>query len=154
MATLTARLRATAMLGWRALLAYPFAWLVRGRGGPRRFLAQYAPDGLAPLPPDDAARLPGFMRCIGCGACDLVCPLVGQAGAEAFRGPSLVALSWTRSSADLAAAAPTLRRLPAACGSCRACEAACPRQVPLRALFESANRRLRMLTASPERGGA
>ncbi len=147
MATLTARLRATAMLGWRALLAYPFSWLVRGRGGPQRFLAQYAPDGLAPLAPDEAARQPEFMRCVGCGACDLVCPLVGKLGRAQFGGPSLVALAWARSGADARAAAAALELLPSACGTCRACEAACPREVPLRALFEHANRRLGALAA-------
>ncbi len=136
------RLHAVTMLGWGALVTHPLDRLVHGRGGRRRFLASYAPEGLIPLEAPDRASHPEFMRCAACGLCDLVCPLTTRLDRASFQGPAAVAVAWSRATPDLAHLASTLRQLPGACGDCRLCVEVCPRQVPLLELFSWANRQL------------
>lgn len=71
------------MLGWKAfwLLGYHF-WkhifkkitFQYDRGGERRFVDNYAPDRLLPLPADTRAVLPSWQRCTACGICDAMYP--------------------------------------------------------------------------------
>lgn len=135
-------------LGWRALVGHPLERLRRGRRrGKRLFLQHYGPEGLVPLTGPDREGLASFMGCTGCGLCDLVCPLVGRLDRRDFRGPSLVALAYTRATPDLGHVASTLDRLPADCGDCTLCQTHCPSRVPLRSLFAYANRKLSEMEA-------
>ncbi len=138
------KLRALLFLGYHALVVHPLRVLRRTRAqqGKPRFLANYAPEGLVPTSAPDRKRMPAFMGCIGCGLCDMVCPLVGKLDRRDFRGPSLVALAYTRATPDLGHVATTLRHLPADCGTCNRCVEVCPRQVPLKEIFEYGNRKL------------
>jgi ferredoxin len=147
------RLRAVSFLAYRALVAHPLSLLTSRahERGKARFLANYAPDGLVPLTPAEREALPRAMRCVGCGLCDAVCPLAGKLPAREFQGPSVVALAWSRATPELGHVEASLRRLPMDCGTCRRCEEICPREVPLRELFEFANRKLDEVRAAAGR---
>jgi succinate dehydrogenase/fumarate reductase-like Fe-S protein len=135
---------ALAFLGYRAIVVHPLHRLMQGRSrqGPKAFLKNYAHEGLVPISVEEREQLPSFMKCVGCGLCDAVCPLVGKLDRRDFAGPSLVALAWTRATPDLGVVASTLKHLPADCGSCTKCVDICPPRVPLLDLFAYANRKL------------
>lgn len=141
---------AFAFLGYRALIVHPFHRLMQGksRRGPAAFLKNYAHEGLIPVSASEREQLPQFMKCVGCGLCDAVCPLVGKLDRRDFAGPSIVALAWTRATPDLAVVAGTLKHLPADCGSCTKCVDICPPRVPLLDLFAYANRKLDQVVAA------
>ncbi len=71
------------MLGWKAfwLLAFHF-WkhvfkkvtFMYDRGGEKRFVENYEPDRILPLPEDARAKLPQWQGCTACGICDAVYP--------------------------------------------------------------------------------
>jgi succinate dehydrogenase/fumarate reductase-like Fe-S protein len=137
------KLLALALLGLRALVLHPFAQLFTPaeRKGKRRFLSNYAPEALIPMTARDRAELLRFSGCINCGLCDAVCPLVGRAAPEEFRGPSLFALAYSRATPEL----PHLRRVISAldaCGDCHVCQDVCPRGVPLLEIFAFTKRKL------------
>ena len=137
------KLIALALLGLRALLLHPLRQLFTPaeRKGKRRFLANYAAEALVPMTAQDRTELPRFSGCINCGLCDAVCPLVGRAAPEDFRGPSLFALAYSRATPEL----PHLRRVISAldeCGSCHVCQDVCPRAVPLLEIFAFTKRKL------------
>lgn len=142
-------LRAWVFLAVQAVFVHPFRTLTRSRAnrGKAGFLANYALEGLVPASAAERERQPAFMRCIGCGLCDIVCPLVGRLDVKTFRGPSLVALAYARATPDLGHVAATLQRLPADCGTCTRCVDICPRRVPLRELFVHANAKLEQVRA-------
>ena len=145
------KLLALALLGLRALFLHPFAQLFTPaeRKGKRRFLSNYASEALVPMTAQDRAELPRFSGCINCGLCDAVCPLVGRAAPEDFRGPSLFALAYSRATPEL----PHLRRVVSAldaCGSCHVCQDVCPRGVPLLEIFAFTKRKLLEVDAARE----
>jgi succinate dehydrogenase/fumarate reductase-like Fe-S protein len=145
------KLFALLLLGLRALFLHPIAQLFTPaeRKGKRRFLSNYAPDGLVPMTAQDRADLLRFSGCINCGLCDAVCPLVGRAAPEDFRGPSLFALAYSRATPEL----PHLRRVISAldaCGPCHACQDVCPRAVPLLEIFAFTRRKLAEVDAARE----
>jgi succinate dehydrogenase/fumarate reductase-like Fe-S protein len=143
------KLLALALLGWRALVLHPVAQLFTPaeRKGKRRFLSNYAPEALVPMTAQDRAELPRFSGCVNCGLCDAVCPLVGRAAPHEFRGPSLFALAYSRSTPEL----PHLRHAVAiveSCGTCHACQEVCPRGVPLLKIFAFTRRKLAEVDAA------
>ncbi len=135
---------ALAQLGFRATIAHPLQKLFRppSQRGKDQFIRNYASEGLVPTTAPDAASLTSFMRCIDCGLCDMVCPLVGKLERRDFSGPSIVALAYSRATPDLEIVSSTLRHLPTDCGSCTQCVDICPTHVPLLDLFSYANRKL------------
>ncbi len=143
------RLNAFLFLGYRAVVVHPLKVLFRGKNwGKPAFLGNYAHEGLIPLTAPEREQLTSFMRCIDCGMCDAVCPLVGKLERKNFGGPSLVALAYARATPDLGSVAPTLRHLPADCGACDKCVRICPTRVPLKDLFVFANRKLTEVEAA------
>jgi NAD-dependent dihydropyrimidine dehydrogenase PreA subunit len=148
------RLGAFAVLGFRAIGVHPLQLLFRGRSrnGREAFLRNYAPEGLIPLTAPERSQLITFMRCVDCGMCDAVCPLVGRLERRDFAGPSLVALAYARATPDLGIVASTLAHLPADCGACTKCVDVCPTRVPLRELFSFANRKLQEVVAARSAG--
>ena len=143
------KLLALALLGLRALILHPFAQLFTPaeRKGKRRFLSNYAPEALVPMTAQDRAELPRFSGCINCGLCDAVCPLVGRAAPQDFRGPSHFALAYSRATPEL----PHLRRAVAiveSCGACHVCQDVCPRGVPLLDIFAFTRRKLAEVDAA------
>jgi succinate dehydrogenase/fumarate reductase-like Fe-S protein len=141
------RWRALVFLGIQAVFVHPWRLLFRPRSarGKPRFLTNYGPERLLPVSPADREAMPAFMRCIGCGLCDVVCPLVGKLDRRRFQGPSVVALAYTRATPDLKHVAATLAHLPADCGACTLCVDTCPTRVPLRDLFAYGNRQLQAI---------
>ena len=143
------RVLALLLLGLRALVLHPLAQLFTPpeRKGKRRFLANYAPEALVPMSAGDRAELPSFSGCVNCGLCDAVCPLVGRAELSEWRGPSLFAIAYSRSTPEL----PHLRAVIAtldACGVCHACQDVCPRRVPLLDIFAFTRRKLAEVDAA------
>ncbi|MFL5310985.1 MAG: 4Fe-4S dicluster domain-containing protein [Myxococcales bacterium] len=137
------RLFALLLLGLRALVLHPIAQLFTPpeRKGKRGFLANYAPEALVPMTVDDRAALPRFSGCVNCGLCDAVCPLIGRAELQEWRGPSLFAIAYSRATPQL----PHLRAVIGtldACGVCQACQDVCPRAVPLLDIFAFTRRKL------------
>lgn len=120
-------------LGSLMFLAYMF-WrrqlrrLIRGRrddGGARRFLENYANEGMRPLTAVQERLLEGAGRCIQCGLCSVICP-----------APVDRWLAYSRTLDRAEAAAQALSLGPTSnCGAgCTACAQICPTGVPVAAI--------------------
>jgi len=90
-----------------------------------RLVEHYKKEGLVPLSARDELLLIAAARCVGCGLCTLVCPVL--AAEPRYCGPRTVAMTAAR----LPAAAPAARNVIFYCTTCGACEVACPRKVPV-----------------------
>lgn len=66
-------------------------------------------------------------KCIKCGACQNVCPVLSLEGLEKFPGPRRLAVEAPRFSRELLALTAPLEM----CTSCARCEAVCPSRVPI-----------------------
>lgn len=102
--------------------------IVRGLaddGGERRFLENYAGEGMVPLTVQEESLIRDLERCIFCGLCEAVCPRSTPHAVE--RWP---AYSRAITLAELAA-----EDIPLDCPSaCSACAEICPTRVPLTAI--------------------
>ncbi|HET9598149.1 MAG TPA: (Fe-S)-binding protein [Anaeromyxobacteraceae bacterium] len=123
------RLASLSYLAYRALLAHPFKLLRRRGTGEERFLANYAGEGLVPTAPGDRAVGEAASACIGCGLCELPCPVAGAAPAVRALGLHAAFRLYGRSSAELPFARGPLSEC-LACADGR-CDAACPTGVPI-----------------------
>ena len=91
----------------------------RDNGGERRFLENFAGEGLAPLTAAQEALTLELSRCVYCGICEAVCPRPLD--------------RWPAYARALEHAPYAAADLPASCPpDCRVCEANCPTGVPLR----------------------
>ena len=120
------------MLGPRAfvLLGYHFwkhllrkALFIYDRGGASRFVDNYSPDRLLPVPEPVRGALPSWQRCTGCGRCDL---WAKEASIMAVVGAGARDLSTT---SDMAGDA---KQLLADRDALDAAIRACPERVPIR----------------------
>ncbi|MFT4702542.1 MAG: ferredoxin [Bradymonadia bacterium] len=100
------------------------------RGGSKRFLENYASEGLPPVDPATRTHISEWQSCIGCGLCDRLCPQ--SHAVPSVGGISLTELlaAATRDLSQLEAARADAQRV--ACDGCGACEDACPVGVPIR----------------------
>ncbi len=146
------KLYAYLLLSVRALILHPLRELFtpRWKKGAPRFLANYVPEGCVPYSAEERARLAAYMTCVSCGLCDLVCPLPLRVGRLAFPGPSIIARAYSRGTPDLINIGGAVA-FTESCNECRLCETICPRQVPLREIFDFSKRKIaeaRALTTS------
>ncbi len=105
-------------------------WRARATARPdgvRRFLEVYRDERLQPYSPADSAVMAALERCLGCGNCLAVCPVVGALAAHDYPGPRTVATSLSRSLPEFWASAD----VAGLCTTCLACEEACPGDVPV-----------------------
>jgi succinate dehydrogenase/fumarate reductase-like Fe-S protein len=110
------------------------------RSGARRFLDNYAPEGLVPMTEEDRAVLNGAARCIHCGLCDAYDLALAVIPRTVYDGASVLPIAYSR-------ATPDLPRARAALGRLRdehlvKAEKVCPTRVPLRRIAGYLQRKL------------
>ncbi|MCA1826776.1 MAG: 4Fe-4S dicluster domain-containing protein [Myxococcales bacterium] len=135
------RLLALFFLAWRAVVLHPLRNALAGSRGKERFLENYAPEALVPYSAAERRVLPRFSGCIQCGLCDAICPLVPRLPRRQWRGPSLFAVAYSRSTPELSHLRTPIGLLDN-CGTCSACQTVCPRAVPLLEIFAFTRRKL------------
>lgn len=142
-------------LAWRVIVHYARKlWPFSARYGLERFVSNYVAEGLpwATEPSRALAHEPG--RCTLCGACDDACPLLRGLPQEAFLGPMAMVTSAARAAPHFEDAASTFRQMSApCCVACRACEAACPEDIPLLALAKDLLAQLHIIEEARRSGG-
>jgi succinate dehydrogenase/fumarate reductase-like Fe-S protein len=111
------------------LLKWPFSRFFKK--GQKQFFQNYAAE-LNWVPNIEFAALSHEpSRCMACGLCDAVCPLIGAN----FTGPMQLVLGVMQGGERLKAAKAELSVLSdSACADCRACDKACPVQIPITTL--------------------
>ncbi len=100
---------------------------LKRRDGVERFLDVYRDARLLPYSPSDSELMRALERCLGCGTCLAVCPVVGSAASHPYPGPRAVATSLSRSVPEFWTAA----GVEGYCTTCLACQEACPGDVPV-----------------------
>lgn len=131
-------LHAQVNLAWRVVVHYArAAWPWSPRYGLARFVSNYVPEGLpwATTRSRELGHEPG--RCTLCGACDDACPLLLTLPPHEFLGPMTMVSSAARAAPHFEDAKETFTVLTQPyCQECRACEAACPEDIPILALAD------------------
>lgn len=119
-------------LAWNLLL-YFLKWpFVRGRGGYRQFLANYAGENLLPMSTADKTWLLRFSGCFNCGYCDTACTALQKFPREVFPGPSALLTTFSRSMPDFSFVGLDF----SICEGCIECQRVCPNQVPVKEALE------------------
>lgn len=141
-------------LAYRVVIHYArFLWPWSPRYGLERFVSNYVPEGLPWATPRsrELGHEPG--RCTQCSNCDDVCPLVRTLPPEEFLGPMAMVSSAARAAPHFADGEETFRIMTAeSCVACRACEAACPEDIPLLALADLFLEQLAVIEQAKEPG--
>ena len=100
------------------------------RGGSKRFLENYASEGLPPVSSDVRSELARWQSCIACGLCDRLCPQSGAVPAATQSPLTELLAAATRDLSQTDAARRDAQGV--ICESCGACADACPTGVPIR----------------------
>ena len=101
---------------------------LRKSAGLDQFLQYYREDRIVPLTVEEKSALPAFSRCISCGLCDSLCPVVKDSAP--LLGPSFIPHA-ARSIPDFASVPWDYQ----ACENCRGCESICPERVPIKKIL-------------------
>ncbi|MCL6580100.1 MAG: (Fe-S)-binding protein [Firmicutes bacterium] len=100
---------------------------LRRPAGVARFIEIYRDAGLLPLTPAESRLLADLERCLGCGNCLAVCPVLGALAPTPYPGPRAVGTGLSRCLPEYRAAS----ELVGYCTTCMACEEVCPADVPV-----------------------
>lgn len=135
------RLRALVLLGWHfALHLLRKVTLTYRRGGAKRFRANYDPDRLLPVEPNDRATLAAWQRCTGCGLCEAVCAEAGLVTRGPHAGPMVLMTAGTRDLSALPAASSAAGDPGAGIPGAAEAAALCPVGVPIPDVIAFAHR--------------
>lgn len=104
-------------------------------GGTKRYLNNYAEDGIRPLSLDEAACFTELGGCIRCNLCDSLCDATRELKHLHGQGPSLIASTLSRNLPDIPKANIYLDSFDD-CEQCFACFDICPTGVPIRKIVE------------------
>lgn len=123
------KFKAIFFLGWHFLLHFPKKIFFHN-GGQKKFLDDYRPDHIFPVPPLHRQPMPHYSLCISCRLCDTVCPEIITH--PELSAPSFLVTGYSRSLTDHIHFVPQSYQ----CGNCRACEVICPQHVPIKAIID------------------
>jgi succinate dehydrogenase/fumarate reductase-like Fe-S protein len=104
--------------------------LLGRRRGVEQFRANYAPDRLPPIAPEERELLPLLSGCIACGMCNVADAARIGASKGAYAGPMDIALASSRSMPDFDAALISLAATTDE--DLERAEQLCPTRVPIR----------------------
>ncbi len=127
-------------LGWEFFLHLLRKYVLRRKSpGLEEFIEYYREDRIVSLTAEERDRHPAYSRCIACGLCDPVCPVLNAVGSTRFAGPADVACSLSRDLTESGAwPDPFLSTL------CGACDRICPEQVPVVEMITYLRRKSRL----------
>lgn len=129
-------------LGWY-FVRRTLARLFLSQRGLLRFRAQYEPEGLFALEPDEKKAVAALSRCIACGACDAHFTAYDQIARTTLRAPSDLVLAQARSLPDWDALVAPLAQLER--GDLTRLEKVCPARVPFVEIARIARKRAEAL---------
>lgn len=97
--------------------------------GLKEYFEDYGHDNIVEYTPEESRLMVEFQQCINCGLCMSVCEILREliTANEQFCGPRDIGIRLARSIPDYWAATDTIYY----CTMCAACEAVCPKQVPI-----------------------
>jgi ferredoxin len=108
----------------------------RGEDPIARFFANYGADGFRAHDAAAAGLQLEAEACLVCGLCSVACARAGGAPPldprDAVVASARLAIDWTR----LGFAQPFTREAVSACAGCRACDRACPAEIPVHRIVD------------------